>query len=239
MHVPPSAIADDGRTRDRVSALLLEHGPQTATELAARLGISPAAVRRHLDALVATGRIEERRAGEQHRAPRPRPSGPAVPPHRRRPLGLPARLRRPRADRAALRRRAGWARRRPRGRRAAARRPRGALLDGRPGGGRRPHRGARRPRPGPRRRPHGRGLRCHGLGPLRRRAALPAPLPGGARGRGVPPAVRGGDRGDRPARRHPRAAAGHDRPRRRHLHHTHPRAARAGEQNGPRTTCTR
>jgi predicted ArsR family transcriptional regulator len=63
----PSAIADDGRTRDRVSALLLEHGPQTATELAARLGISPAAVRRHLDALVATGRLEERLTRDTHR----------------------------------------------------------------------------------------------------------------------------------------------------------------------------
>lgn len=63
--VPPrsSAPADDGRTRDRVGALLLEHGPQTATELAGRLGISPAAVRRHLDSLVAAGRIEERVAG--------------------------------------------------------------------------------------------------------------------------------------------------------------------------------
>ncbi len=63
-HPRPSATADDGRTRDRVSALLLEHGPQTATELAARLGISPAAVRRHLDSLVAAGRIEERAAGQ-------------------------------------------------------------------------------------------------------------------------------------------------------------------------------
>ena len=62
MQSRPSAIADDGRTRDRVSALILEHGPQTATELAGRLGISPAAVRRHLDALVATGRLEERLA---------------------------------------------------------------------------------------------------------------------------------------------------------------------------------
>jgi predicted ArsR family transcriptional regulator len=62
---PPraSATADDGPTRDRVSALLLEHGPQTATELAARLCISPAAVRRHLDSLVAAGRIEERAGG--------------------------------------------------------------------------------------------------------------------------------------------------------------------------------
>ncbi len=48
-----SAPADDGRTRDRVTGLLLEHGPQTATELATRLGLSPAAVRRHLDALLA------------------------------------------------------------------------------------------------------------------------------------------------------------------------------------------
>jgi predicted ArsR family transcriptional regulator len=58
-----SASADDGRTRDRVSALLLERGPQTATELATLLGISPAAVRRHLDALLATGRVEERKGG--------------------------------------------------------------------------------------------------------------------------------------------------------------------------------
>ena len=63
MHPRASATADDGRTRDRVSALLLEHGPQTATELATRLGISPAAVRRHLDALVGAGRLEERVGG--------------------------------------------------------------------------------------------------------------------------------------------------------------------------------
>ncbi len=58
-----SATADDGRTRDRVSGLLLERGPQTAAELATLLGVSPAAVRRHLDALLATGRVEERRGG--------------------------------------------------------------------------------------------------------------------------------------------------------------------------------
>ena len=66
-HARTSAPADDGRTRDRVSALLLEHGPQTATELAARLGVSPAAVRRHLDALVSAGRLEERLSREAHR----------------------------------------------------------------------------------------------------------------------------------------------------------------------------
>ncbi len=58
----PSPSAEDGGTRHRVTALLLEHGPQTATELAGRLGVSPTAVRRHLDALVATGRVEERHA---------------------------------------------------------------------------------------------------------------------------------------------------------------------------------
>ncbi len=64
--------ADDVRTRDRVTALLLEHGPQTASELAGRLGISPAAVRRHLDALAARGRVEERAtAGVQRGRGRP------------------------------------------------------------------------------------------------------------------------------------------------------------------------
>jgi predicted ArsR family transcriptional regulator len=56
----PSVSPDDGRTRDRVTGLLLEHGAQTATELAGRLGVSPAAVRRHLDSLVAEGRVAER-----------------------------------------------------------------------------------------------------------------------------------------------------------------------------------
>jgi predicted ArsR family transcriptional regulator len=67
VQVRTSASADDGRTRERVTGLLLEHGPQTAAELAARLGISPAAVRRHLDALTASGRIAERMTREAHR----------------------------------------------------------------------------------------------------------------------------------------------------------------------------
>ncbi|WP_304548189.1 metalloregulator ArsR/SmtB family transcription factor [Blastococcus sp. TF02A-26] len=54
--------SEDRSTRHRVTALLLEHGPQTASELAGRLGVSPAAVRRHLDALLGTGRVEERQA---------------------------------------------------------------------------------------------------------------------------------------------------------------------------------
>jgi predicted ArsR family transcriptional regulator len=63
----PSVPADDGRTRDRVTGLLLEHGPQTATELADRLGLSPAGVRRHLDALLATGRVSEQLVRDAHR----------------------------------------------------------------------------------------------------------------------------------------------------------------------------
>jgi predicted ArsR family transcriptional regulator len=65
--VESAATADDGRTRDRVSALLLERGPQTAAELAGSLGVSPAAVRRHLDALLAAGRVEERQSRDPHR----------------------------------------------------------------------------------------------------------------------------------------------------------------------------
>ncbi|WP_245177287.1 helix-turn-helix domain-containing protein [Geodermatophilus sp. DF01_2] len=60
-------MESDRRTRHRVSGLLLEHGPQTATELAGQLGVSPTAVRRHLDALVATGQIEERPASGARR----------------------------------------------------------------------------------------------------------------------------------------------------------------------------
>jgi predicted ArsR family transcriptional regulator len=39
---------------------VLERGPQTAADLAARLGLSAAAIRRHLDALVADGVLVER-----------------------------------------------------------------------------------------------------------------------------------------------------------------------------------
>ena len=52
-------VAGD-RTRDRVARSILEAGPTTAAVLAARLGLTPAAVRRHLDALLADGLIEER-----------------------------------------------------------------------------------------------------------------------------------------------------------------------------------
>jgi predicted ArsR family transcriptional regulator len=43
------------RTRDTVARIILERGPQSAAALADRLGLSAAAIRRHLDALVADG----------------------------------------------------------------------------------------------------------------------------------------------------------------------------------------
>jgi predicted ArsR family transcriptional regulator len=55
-------------TRARVARSILEQGPSTAAALAARLDLTPAAVRRHLDHLVADGTVEARE---------PRPAGAA------------------------------------------------------------------------------------------------------------------------------------------------------------------
>jgi predicted ArsR family transcriptional regulator len=61
-----SDVNAEGRTRDSVARLVLECGPQTAADLAARLGVSAAAVRRHLDALVADGLLIECDARRPH-----------------------------------------------------------------------------------------------------------------------------------------------------------------------------
>ena len=50
----------DQPTRERVARSILEQGPSTAAALAARLDLTPAAVRRHLDHLAADGAIEAR-----------------------------------------------------------------------------------------------------------------------------------------------------------------------------------
>ena len=47
------------RTRDAVARLVLQRGPQTAAALAEQLGVSAAAIRRHLDSLVAEGLLVE------------------------------------------------------------------------------------------------------------------------------------------------------------------------------------
>jgi predicted ArsR family transcriptional regulator len=49
-------------TRARIARLILEHGPATAAALSGRLGLTPAAIRRHLDNLLADGMIEAREA---------------------------------------------------------------------------------------------------------------------------------------------------------------------------------
>ena len=50
----------DASTRQRVANSILEHGPSTAAELAERLGLTAAAIRRHLDVLLANGYLEAR-----------------------------------------------------------------------------------------------------------------------------------------------------------------------------------
>lgn len=52
------ARGSDERTRDRVLGAVLEHGPVSAAELGELLGFTPAAVRRHLDALSKKGMVE-------------------------------------------------------------------------------------------------------------------------------------------------------------------------------------
>lgn len=49
----------ESRTRDRVRRAVGERGPVSASDLASRLGLTPAAVRRHLDALAADELIAE------------------------------------------------------------------------------------------------------------------------------------------------------------------------------------
>jgi predicted ArsR family transcriptional regulator len=50
----------DVPTRERVVRSILENGPSTAAALAERLRLTPAAVRRHLDQLLADGAVEQR-----------------------------------------------------------------------------------------------------------------------------------------------------------------------------------
>ncbi|GGK23999.1 hypothetical protein GCM10010124_15640 [Pilimelia terevasa] len=74
---PPGAAdaADyDGPTRGRVAHLLRDRGPATAADLGAALGLSPAAIRRHLDALLADGIVTQRDVGATAPRGRGRPA---------------------------------------------------------------------------------------------------------------------------------------------------------------------
>ena len=57
----------ESRTRDRVLQAISERGPITAATLADQLGLTPAAVRRHLENLVELGLISSREAVSGHR----------------------------------------------------------------------------------------------------------------------------------------------------------------------------
>lgn len=62
--VPATGEAEE-RTRDRVLYSVLEDGPVSAAELGERLGFTPAAVRRHLDALSKQGLVEVKLVANQ------------------------------------------------------------------------------------------------------------------------------------------------------------------------------
>ena len=57
----PAGVGEDREgTRNRVARLILANGSVTAADLAVRLGLTSAGVRRHLDALLAEGLVEAR-----------------------------------------------------------------------------------------------------------------------------------------------------------------------------------
>jgi predicted ArsR family transcriptional regulator len=67
-------VGADGRTREAVARMLLEHGPVTAAQVADALGLSPAAVRRHLDVLLVEGQASYRSAPRRGPRGRGRPA---------------------------------------------------------------------------------------------------------------------------------------------------------------------
>jgi len=74
---PVTGITQSGEaagTRGQVARLILELGPCTAATLGGRLGLTPAAIRRHLDNLIADGMIETRTARTYGNRGRGRPA---------------------------------------------------------------------------------------------------------------------------------------------------------------------
>jgi predicted ArsR family transcriptional regulator len=67
-------LGSERGTRARIARLILENGPVTAAGLSTRLGLTPAAVRRHLDNLLAGGLIEARTARRMASRGRGRPA---------------------------------------------------------------------------------------------------------------------------------------------------------------------
>jgi predicted ArsR family transcriptional regulator len=67
-------IGGERSTRARIARLILENGPVSAAALSTRLGLTPAAVRRHIDGLLAGGMIEVRSARRPASRGRGRPA---------------------------------------------------------------------------------------------------------------------------------------------------------------------
>ena len=190
--------AAEGPTRGQVARLILELGPSTAATLGSRLGLTPAAIRRHLDNLLAEGLIETRTARTYGNRGRGRPAKVFVITDAGRSAfehaydDLATNALRFLAETAGPEAIAEFARRQMSDleRRYAPAVARGdlasrvqALAEALSADG---YAASAGPAPA--------------IGPARRRrAALPAPLPGRARGGRVPAAVRGGNRGVRPA----------------------------------------
>jgi predicted ArsR family transcriptional regulator len=72
--VPEAAHDAPGATRNRVARSILENGASTAADLAERLDVTPAAIRRHLDTLAAEGLIAAREPRGPQRRGRGRPA---------------------------------------------------------------------------------------------------------------------------------------------------------------------
>src|SRR6202042_1369499 len=70
----PAGLGSEAGTLGRIARLILENGPVTAAGLSARLGLTPAAVRRHLDNLLADGMVEARNARHYAERGRGRPA---------------------------------------------------------------------------------------------------------------------------------------------------------------------
>ncbi|MEV0292301.1 metalloregulator ArsR/SmtB family transcription factor [Nocardia sp. NPDC050710] len=70
----PAAVGTEGHTRAAIVQLLLEDGPITATAIGAKLGLAPAGVRRHLDALIDSGEARASRSAPWQQKGRGRPA---------------------------------------------------------------------------------------------------------------------------------------------------------------------
>ena len=75
----PTSNAVDARTRGRVRQAISEDGPLSASAVAYRLGLTPAAVRRHLNALVENCVIKEKEPASTVNRGRGRPARAYIP----------------------------------------------------------------------------------------------------------------------------------------------------------------